>query len=186
MGKEIMNWIMVFGMLVGSLFLVIVENVTFGRLLTYLGLIFVIGLPFIFYKTKFMLSQKQLFLYYLFIFLADYLGCVCRFYDYIIWYDVVIHFLSGILSVKLGLFILEKFNVVNNVIFSIVFCLIMVMAISGFWEIFEYVCDFVFCLDMQRAIVGGVRDTMQDMIAALLGGIVYIEFMILKIKDVDI
>ena len=51
MRKEIINLMMVLSMLVGSLFLVLVEDVTFGRFLTYMGLIFVIGLPFIFYKT---------------------------------------------------------------------------------------------------------------------------------------
>lgn len=186
MKYRLINLIMVLSMLIGSLCLILLENVTMGRFLTYLGLIIVIGLPFIFYKTMFMISQKQLFLYYVFVFLADYLGCVCRFYDYIIWYDVVIHFLSGVLSVKLGLFVLEKFGVGKNYIFNIIFSLITVMAIAGAWEIFEYACDFIFCLDMQKSIFTGVRDTMQDMIAGLMGGILYIEAMILKIKDVDV
>lgn len=183
MRYKLINMIIVLSMLVGSLFCVFVDCVDSGRFFTYLGLLVVIGLPFIFYKSKFMFSDRQLFVYYVFIFFADYFGCVCRFYDLIGWYDVFIHFCAGFLLAKMGMFVLDKFGYCSNYVFNVIFSLIMVMAVSGFWEIFEYSCDVFFNFDMQNSIVTGVRDTMEDMIVAVMGGILYLEILVFKIKD---
>ena len=37
------------------------------------------------------------------------------------------------------------------------------------WEIFEYISDYIFDGNAQRVLETGINDTMQDMIAALLG-----------------
>ena len=178
-----MSIYLVLSMLCGAFCLAITEFVSFDRLIVYLGLILCISLPCFFYKTKFMLDNKLLMYYYIFIFLADYLGCLCKFYTFICWYDTFIHFIAGILIFILGDFILDKCCISKNVFFRIFFNLMFVMAVSCGWEIFEFSMDQIFNFDMQFSVISGARDTMEDMIMALIGGIFYCEILILKAKS---
>lgn len=41
------------------------------------------------------------------------------------------------------------------------------------WEIFEYISDYIFDGNAQRVLETGINDTMQDMIATLLGFIIF-------------
>lgn len=179
------NFGLVIFMLVSSLVLSIVEYIDISRFFIYIGLIASICLPFIFYKTNYRLSDKQLMLYYIFIFFADYLGCVWKLYDYIGWYDVFVHFIAGIFIYILGMFILKVNKLDKKFIFSVFFCLIFVMGISGLWEVFEFSVDQLFGLDMQNVLYTGVRDTMEDMIIAFVGGIFYCEYLILQVKQIS-
>lgn len=176
------NFCVVLFMLCSSLYLSLLECGNISRLLVYIGLLISIGMPFIFYKTKYMLSHKQLTLYYIFIFLADYLGCVWQLYDYICWYDCFVHFLAGIFIYIIGMFILDVNMLNNNVFFSIFFGLMLVMAVSGLWEIFEFSVDKILKIDMQNVICTGVSDTMEDIIIAFIGGIICCEYKIFSVR----
>lgn len=41
------------------------------------------------------------------------------------------------------------------------------------WEIFEYISDYIFDGNAQRVLETGINDIMQDMIATLLGFIIF-------------
>lgn len=83
------------------------------------------------------------------------------------------------------MFILRVNKLDKKFIFSVFFCLIFVMGISGLWEIFEFSVDQLFGLDMQNVLYTGVRDTMEDMIIAFVGGIFYSEYLILQVKQIS-
>ncbi|WP_416365222.1 hypothetical protein [Paraclostridium ghonii] len=85
------------------------------------------------------------------------------------------HFLSGVLLV---LFAYDLFNILSsssNTMFNrkliILFVFCFSMSITGLWEIFEFLMDSFFETSMQ---VGGLADTMRDMIDALIASIITI------------
>lgn len=165
------NWLLVIGMIVGTLYYAVFQYDS-DRLLTYLAVIPVLGFPLLLRKTKFKLNEKELCYYYVFVFLADFLGCVVNLYNTTWWYDVVIHFGSGIFTFMMGLFLLNKFNVGNdNFWFKVLFCFCVVMTIAGMWELFEFLADNLLGLDLQHNSSTGVMDTMIDVLAAFIGGI---------------
>lgn len=166
---------MILVMLLGTMLIAILEfsNNNFSRLLTFLALIPILAMPLLLSFTKFKLNSKEIFLYYIFIFLADFLGCVVNLYNNISWYDLFVHFLSGIFTFILAYIILDKLNLVTNSKFlNIIFCLGFVAIIAICWEIFEYIVDNLLNVDLQHNLTTGVNDTMGDMIVALSGGII--------------
>ena len=82
-------------------------------------------------------------------------------------------FWSGFISVKIGWNILkvtkEKNTVSKILIFIVIF--FFSIGISGIGEICEYALDTLFNMDTQP---GGLKDTMQDMIDALVGASIMI------------
>lgn len=148
-----------------------------SRILTYLAVIPVLGMPLLLKKTKYKLNDKEMFCYYLFVFMADFLGCVVNLYNIIWWYDIVIHFCSGIFTFLIGLFLLDKFNIKeNNIKFRLLFCFCIVITVAGLWELFEFLSDVILGMDLQHNIDTGVNDTMTDMLAAFGGGMISMFF----------
>lgn len=161
-------------MIIGTFYYVLFQFES-DRLFTYLAVIPVIGMPFLLEKTKFRLGNRELFCYYLFIFFADFLGCVVNLYNMIWWYDIVVHFCSGIFTFGVGLFLLDRVNIgKNNYGFKLFFSLCFVMLIAGVWELFEFGADSILGMDLQHNADTGVNDTMVDMLVAFLGGVVSI------------
>lgn len=102
-----------------------------------------------------------------FIFFATYLARVLNFYRFDS-YDKFLHFSSGILIGYIGLviydsFFYEKENIKGRIIFAIIFSI----ALAGVWEIWEFTCDFLFNMNLQKS----VEDTMLDIICGAVGGI---------------
>lgn len=135
--------------------------------LTYL---LVILLPFVF-KVKPLLT----FLYLIFTCISLFLGSLCHLYKWTIWFDSFSHFIWGMLSSLLAIYILDKLHMYDkkNIVFNIFFIFIFSLATSGFWEICEFTVDRIFGSDTQRAATG-VFDTMKDIIVALLGNILFL------------
>lgn len=109
-------------------------------------------------------------------FFASYLGSSLDFYGIINHYDDIMHSLSGVLSTLFGydLFIILNSNVANinlnrRLIVMFVFC--FSLAIGGLWEIAEFSIDNLLGTNMQ---VGGLTDTMIDMIDSLIASILTI------------
>lgn len=166
-----------------STILVIFLKPQASKVFAYIMIFISISIPYLLNKTKFFLTNREELLYSSFIFLSLFLGFVLNLYNIIWWYDILAHFLSGIFVFEIGLFILNKLNLKTNFYFKIFFCLILVLGVSSLWEIFEFCIDQAFQTDMQNVILTGVIDTMEDMIMALLGGTIYCEYLILKLKD---
>lgn len=148
------------------------SNNNHSRTLTYIAIFPILLVPFIINKTKYKLNDFETMMYYIFIFLADFLGCVVNLYNTIYWYDLLVHFLSGIATFILGLIIYKHITKEKkNKQLKIIFCLGTVAIIAIIWELFEYFIDTFIGMDLQHTLDTGVSDTMQDMLVALLGGL---------------
>lgn len=168
--------ILVFGLF--DLFCLITSN-KMTHILICLSFAIVIFIPKILrriLKVNFSFYLENIFI--LFIIFAQFFGCILHWYQYISWYDSLVHFISGLLSGLLGLFLLERFNKYNrdNILFNILFIVSISMMIASCWEIFEFCSDKIFNGDTQKVLMTGVNDTMKDMICALLGSLLFIIF----------
>lgn len=125
-------------------------------------------------------------IYYTIIFMSIYLGGGFDFYNKYAYWDRVIHFLSGIAFVSLGIALSSKIENLDR--FHILFfCLTLASFFHVIWEIAEYIVDSITHSDHQRwqkyhkktvnhkpktAIQSaGLVDTMNDTIVCMIGTI---------------
>ncbi len=134
------------------------------------------------YSKNYPIIDKSLFIFgNLFILSSFVLGSCYNFYDKIRIYDDFLHLWSGFITVKIGWNILNFLNIQNSSSKIIIFILILFfgIGISGFFELIEYTSDVLFGKNTQP---GGLKDTMQDMIDALVGGLMMSGYFFKKIK----
>lgn len=109
----------------------------------------------------------------LFIFLAMYLGNVFNLYKFVVYYDKILHFSSGIIIGVIGLIIYAHFTKEYmkklSPQFAILFIFIFCVALAGCWEIWEFTGDRLFGFTSQN---NSLIDTMMDIICGTAGGIV--------------
>lgn len=118
--------------------------------------------------------------YLLFLFESAILGAIGNFYGTVPLYDKWIHFTSGIIIswfFAIGFDLYRKHNKPNMGIF-ILFLTSFNTAIAAFWEISEFLFDIIFGKQVQR----GLSDTINDMIVAVIGGIIITVIYILKYR----
>ena len=141
--------------------------------LSALCLVIMFALGKVYSKNLVILDRNLYIVGNLFILSSLLLGSSYGVYDKIKYYDDFLHFWSGFMSVKIGWNILkvtkEKNTVSKILIFIIIF--FFSIGISGIGELSEYILDTLFNMDTQP---GGLKDTMQDMIDALVGAFIMI------------
>lgn len=118
----------------------------------------------------------------LFILSSFVLGSSYKLYDKIKYYDDFLHFWSGFISVKLGWHLLDILEV-NNIKHKMIFFTVLIlfaMGISSICEIVEFLLDNIWGMKTQ---VGGLKDTIHDMIDSFLGGFIMIIYYYRKIKN---
>jgi len=111
-----------------------------------------------------------------FTFAAYTLGVACEMYKRTMWYDKLLHTLSGTLTMMLALplFYTVKHNhrvEREDCVLAVVFCLMSALAVAGVWEIAEYALSLVTGIDPQCVKATGVSDTMIDMIVCTMGAL---------------
>ena len=104
----------------------------------------------------------------IFVVFAASVGNCMNMYTHLAYYDLLIHYLSGVVLASGG------WELDKNRPFALMFS----WAGAGLWEIFEFSCDVLLHAGMQ----GAATDTMTDMIAGFLGGLTWL---LLK-KNVDL
>ena len=114
-------------------------------------------------------------------------------YELFWWWDDMLHALSGLIIGLVGLLSIYYFNARHTMaispLFVAVFVFCFAMMAAAVWEVFEFVMDIAFGLNMQRwsmpagsVVIGvehqgmGLRDTMSDLITAMLGSFVAATF----------
>ena len=106
----------------------------------------------------------------LFIFATLFLGEVFDFYNRYWWWDVLLHGLSAVgfgLAGFVFVFALFEGNRYAAPAWAITFIsLSFAISIGALWEIFEFLMDQAFGLNMQKS---GLQDTMQDLIVDTIG-----------------
>ncbi len=158
-----------------------IENVIYALF----GVILMVAIPFI--KNRFHLNLSPLTLSLVLVFsaISVYTGNRYHWYVAFWWYDVLLHFTSGILIALAGA---DLFFPANNrrakLPFILFFSFIFSLAMAGLWEIIEFLIDVIFENDVQRNLTwereligrewqnNGIRDTMNDIINGCVGGIV--------------
>lgn len=116
----------------------------------------------------------------IFVFASVFLGEVRMFYEKIWWWDIALHFNSGVLLGILGFLLVyilnadERVDVHLNPGFVAFFAFLFAVATGALWEIFEFAMDQLFGTNMQKPMPGdssGLIDTMWDLIVDALGAL---------------
>ena len=150
------------------------DDVRLSKFLNILCILPIVMVPYVLDKIKlYHMSELLKFFYYLFILLAIVMGSFLGFYYKIWWFDLLVHFISGIVTSIVAILILKS-NKLNNIKYSkfiFMFILIFSIALAGCWEYLEFIWDKLFYTDTQWVGASGVDDTMTDMLIATLAGI---------------
>lgn len=136
-------------------------------------------IPFIIEKTfKTELDGKMKVAYILFLFASQYLGSIVGLYGNG-WWDTFLHLLSGIFLAFLGFDFFSRLDEdIRTEIpkrFLFVYIVVFSMAGAALWEMYEFTSDVVLNTTMQG---NGNNDTMVDIIAGSLGGVLAAFFVV--------
>ena len=120
----------------------------------------------------------------IFIMVSSLLGSCFKFYS-INHYDDFLHLYSGVLSCNVAYLIIRYFNNEENIkmvnkVFVIIFLFMFTMGVASLWEIMEFSLDNILGTHTQ---IGGLEDTMIDMVDALIGAVISIPYFIRKLSD---
>ncbi|WP_059104934.1 hypothetical protein [Shouchella shacheensis] len=123
--------------------------------------------------TKLQFNLPLIISYLLFLLGSQYFGSILGWYGNG-WWDTFIHFISGALIAFVGIALYERLvhrEARNHISPWLVFLFVLSFAVFGgvLWEIYEFSGDQFFDLTLQG---GGNEDTMIDLIADTLGGLV--------------
>ncbi len=128
--------------------------------------------------------RKQLHIHYrgkfeiiilLYIYASMYMGEIYSFYHRFWWWDIMLHTLSGVIIGAIGFSLVYMLNEEERVAmelspaFVAIFSFGFALSIGALWEIFEFLMDSLFGLNMQKS---GLVDTMWDLIVDALGALV--------------
>ena len=111
----------------------------------------------------------------IFVFLAVFLGELQQYYYRFWWWDIILHTSSGFLIGIAGFLLVYLLNSERrihsrmNPLFISLFAFAFALAFGALWEIFEFLMDQFFQINMQK---GGLVDTMWDLIVDTIGAIV--------------
>lgn len=148
-------------------------------------------LPYIIKKIfKVSFSRVVGIVFYIYMFMAGFLGVELKFYKTIECWDIIIHFLMGACLSVLSIYILNytiyrKDRSKHNLFFTFLFMVCFALAIGALWEILEFACDIIFNTGFQRyftysgvTLVGqnALKDTMVDLIMDFSGALAGVVF----------
>ncbi len=109
----------------------------------------------------------------LFIYASMFLGEIKGYYTKFLWWDLVLHTSSGLISGFLGFLIVyvlySRKMVTMSPVFVALFSFCFSIALGTVWEMFEFIMDSFLGLNMQKT---GLVDTMWDLILDSCGAII--------------
>lgn len=116
-----------------------------------------------------------------FVFASLFLGEVRDYYERFWWWDILLHTTSGFLLGILGFLLVYVLNESERVDmhlkpgFVAFFAFMFALGVGALWEIFEFMMDTLFGMNMQKPMLGdpsGLTDTMIDLIVDAIGALV--------------
>ena len=161
------------------------STMTTSKILTTLAIIPVTAGPFLIKKIlKYEMSETLKIFYYLFVLIALILGSILGWYYKISWFDLFAHLISGIVMMVVALIILKKNHLLRKELmwFHIIFMIAFGLMIASFWEFFEFASDNILGGDTQWVKETGVDDTMEDMLIAFFGSILFCIYYFIEVK----
>ncbi len=124
---------------------------------------------------KIKLEEKLKIAIILFIFGAQCLGTVLDFYGKFLWWDTMLHTISGVIFFFVGETVIRQLNKQEELKSKIIilFAVCFAMATGVIWEIFEFLVDGILGQNMQvvKGMIGreAIMDTMIDLISVTIG-----------------
>lgn len=124
----------------------------------------------------FVVPADSRFLFYLFCFGAVELGSALDAYDWISWWDLLLHGLSGALIALVGLLAYNGLRHNHGDLpkdeqkLAVLFMNLAATTSAALWEYYEFMLDTFFGFDAQYS-AAGVGDTMTDMMICTVGGL---------------
>ena len=113
----------------------------------YLVMVFCIFLPIILEKAKLSVGWIVWLAFYIFIFLAIFVGSILNVYDKLKGFDTFIHALSGIFAALLALSLAKE---IKNSFVCFLFVVSIGTLVGVLWEFYEFSFDWLLDLNMQR------------------------------------
>lgn len=116
-----------------------------------------------------------------FIFASLFMGEVWQFYARVWWWDIALHATSGLLLGIFGFLLVYALNEDRHIDmhmrphFVAFFAFLFAVAVGTAWEVFEFVMDQSFGMNMQKPMrndPSGLTDTMWDLIVDALGALI--------------
>ncbi len=135
-------------------------------------ILFLFAPRIVFAKMRFHLPAMLLLLVEVFVFLGLYLGEIQSAFYTFVWWDVFLHFMSGVLLAMLAflaiypLYMQKPARAYAYIV--LLFALFFAVGAGGIWELLEYTIDHLFGTNMQRS---GLPDTMKDILMDTLGAL---------------
>lgn len=179
--------------LISSFFIFLFYN---SRYIQVLSVIILVFIPFILEKIfKFYFPEQLLLLYDIFLFASIILGTGFGFYQIRFW-DKYLHIFAGYVMSAIGFSImlngLNDEDVSQHTLLVTLFSGSFACMLGVLWEIYEFSGDHFFHLNMQRYLgphgipyrgQAALFDTMGDLIADVLGGLVFLVLFHYLIKN---
>lgn len=181
--KKINNYFVLLVILIDIIYMISGIDRSLNKMIICLSFIPIILIPKIFrILLKKEISFKNEIVFVIFIFLAQFVGCIIGLYKTTNWYDSFVHLVSGIVTSYYSIELLKYLKHYNNkeILFNLIFIISITLAVGCLWEIFEFVANIVTRGDPQKVVLTGVTDTMKDIICALLGSLLYACFYLYK------
>ncbi len=127
-------------------------NFEIGHVLTSLGTMGLLLVPFLFCKIFRLEVNNILFCYSLFYAIGPLLGSVYNMYYLTTWWDDLLHASAGVIFAILGVYLADVFNHKGEtgLLMKLLFALFFSIAIAALWEFVEYGVDQLFDADMQK------------------------------------
>jgi len=140
-------------------------------------------------------------MYFIFLYCAIYLGEVRNFYYVIPHWDLILHAFSGGMLGALGFTLVSIFNESSKIeikispVFVSIFAFCFALAVGTIWEIYEFACDGLLSLNMQKfaledgtLLIGreALQDTMEDLIVDAVSALVVVTMGYFSIMKNDI
>ncbi len=110
------------------------------------------------------------------IFMAQYLGEIKNFYLMFWWWDLLLHAIFGSYAVIIGRYLIggifnkkEEISEQRFEFFKIAVAFSVSITLGAFWEMFEFVGDYLFKATMVK---GGLEDTATDLLITILAAFI--------------
>ena len=115
--------------------------------------------------------------YQIFLFLTIVIGSIWKLYNIFDFYDIIMHFTSGVLIVIIAYSVISNSkNISANLFWTVLVCFSIAMMCGAVWEIWEFSCDGILSYNAQHTwgMSGrdAIMDTMIDLVCDFAGAIV--------------
>ena len=118
---------------------------------------------------KYKIDDKVNLVYIIFIIMAHFMGVILNLYDKVLYFDKFVHFLFGIVCSYIVFSIIN----ISNKYYKMIIVILITIFLATMWEVYEYIASIIFNIDPQNNLTTGVNDTMQDIIVALIGTLLF-------------